>query len=297
MEVGLRIDVDTREGTRFGLPRILSLLNREGIRASFFLSLGPDNMGRHVRRLFRPAFLLKMLRTRAAGLYGWKILFRGNFRPGPLLWKDLPPSLKLMEEAGHEIGLHAWDHHRWQSRAERMTREEIEGEIVCGLDRLSELTSKPCRIFAAPGWKGTEALLEIEDALELRYGSDCRGKSIFLPVINGRSSRVPQIPATLPTYDEVIGRDGVTPENFNDYLLSRLKPDKLNVLTVHAEVEGMSYHSLFGDFIRKTTMNGATFVPLGSLLPDDRLSLPTGAIGAETVGGREGWVAVQTSAG
>ena len=133
----------------------------------------------------------------------------------------------------------------------------------------------------------------MEESLKLRYGSDCRGESIFLPIVAGNKLSVPQIPVTLPTYDEVIGRGGITDRGYNDHLLTLAREDGLNVLTIHAEVEGMSRQDLFRDFLEKAEKKGITFAPLGEILPADLKSLPSGKMTRGKIPGREGWVAVQ----
>jgi hypothetical protein len=97
--VALRIDVDTFRGTRDGLPRLLSALQRRGVRATWFVTLGPDNMGRHVRRMLKPSFALKMLRSGAPNLYGWDIAFRGTLWPGTVISEHLADTLRLPDRA------------------------------------------------------------------------------------------------------------------------------------------------------------------------------------------------------
>jgi undecaprenyl phosphate-alpha-L-ara4FN deformylase len=97
---------------------------------------------------------------------------------------------------------------------------------------------------------------------------------------------------TLPTYDEVIGRDGVSNENFNAYLLSLMRPEELNVLTIHAEVEGGICRDLFSDFLDAALARGVTFVPLGTFRETDPID--SGYLGRTEIVGREGWVACQS---
>ncbi len=292
--VGLRVDVDTLRGTCIGVPNLIDLLARHRIRASFFFSVGPDNMGRHLWRLLRPKFLVKMLRTRAASLYGWDILLRGTLWPGPVIGKRCPNPIRKAAEAGHEIGLHAWDHHRWQMALEKMDKAAIIAEIRNGYELLTDILGGAPQCFAAPGWRVTpEALLALEQ-FPFRFESDCRGRSPFYPLIDNQASGHVQIPTTLPTYDELVGRQ-CTPETYNDYVLNMIRPDRLNVLTIHAEVEGIACLELFRDFLLKAKQRDITFSALGDILGESGKAEKSRIVSG-TLAGRDGWLARQDGA-
>lgn len=295
MRLGLRIDVDTLRGTREGIPALCHLLREHRLRASFFFSLGPDNMGRHLRRLVRPRFLAKMIRSRAPSLYGWDILLRGTLWAGPLIGERGSEAIRRAAEEGHEIGLHAWDHHAWQMRLERMEAAEIRESLERGWERLEEITGRPPTCSAVAGWRCDGRTLLEKSRLDLAYNSDCRGRSVFLPVVEGEALSQPQIPTTLPTYDEIIGRDGLDDEAYNEHLLFLLRPDGLNVLTVHAEVEGRSRLGLFRRFLEEACSRGIEIVPLGELLGPDPPTTRAPIMRGE-VPGREGWVSLQGDA-
>ena len=294
MKIGLRIDVDTFRGTRLGVPNLCRLLAASSIKASFFFSVGPDNMGRHLWRLLRPVFLWKMLRTRAASLYGWDILLRGTFWPGPIIGEKLGPVIRSAFDAGHEIGLHAYDHHAWQARIDDMDDDDIYHELEKGYDLLEKILGSPPTCSAVPGWKCNDAVLLAKNRFGFDYNSDCRGKSIFRPIAGGGELSQPQIPVTLPTYDEVIGHNNVTDSNYNDYMLSLLEPAKLNVLTIHAEAEGIACLEMFEQFVKSVISKGSAFVPLGFLLEEYPQSEPA-AIVAKEIPGRHGWVSCQSN--
>ena len=285
MNLGLRIDVDTFRGTRDGLPVLRRMLDVRGIQASVFLTVGPDNMGRHLWRLLKPAFFAKMLRSQAVSTYGWDILLRGTFWPGPVIFRRLGPQLRGIADDGHEIGMHAWDHHRWQVAAHRMPPEAVRSEIMMAHEAITEVIGRVPTCTAAPGWRCTPEILPLRDELGYTYASDCRGHGVFQP-----QAGPPQVCVNLPTWDEVVGRDGITDENFNDHIRGCMRNDGLDVLTVHAESEGGAKAALFGSFLDQAIADGINIVPLRELIPDD---IPSGTLKRGEVNGREGWVAVR----
>jgi undecaprenyl phosphate-alpha-L-ara4FN deformylase len=291
VKLGLRIDVDTYRGTRLGVPALCDTLAKHDVKGTFFFSVGPDNMGRHIRRLLKPAFLIKMLRSNAASLYGWDILLRGVFFPGAVIGKKLAGPIRRAAADGHEMGLHAWDHHAWQAKIDSMDDAELYEHLKRGTDLLTGIIGAAPTCSAAPGWKANDKMLLQKERFPFRYNSDCRGDSAFVPVVNGLRLKQPQLPVTLPTYDEVIGSNGISNDNYNEFILSKVRADRLNVLTIHAEVEGIVCKGLFDDFLCQARNKNIDIVPLRLLLEPD--ALPDGGIEPRVLPGREGWIAFQ----
>lgn len=294
--VGLRIDVDTLRGTRDGVPALVTLLAKYGITATFFMSVGPDNMGRHLWRLFKPQFLWKMLRSNAASLYGYDILLRGTAWPGPVIGRKCAPILRLPKEAGHEVGLHAWDHYAWQMHIDRFSKDAMRTQLRLGFDMLADILGEAPRCSAAAGWRCNDMALLLKEELGFSYNSDCRGMSIFRPAVAGERL-APQIPVTLPTYDEIVGRRGIDDANYNEYILNLCKAGRLNVYAIHAEVEGISHLEAFERMLVLASQRGIVFRPLHTILSGVNFdNIMENSIMSKSIEGREGWVAQQAGA-
>ena len=235
-ELAIKVDVDTLKGYLEGVPCLLDILGKRKIKASFFFSMGPDNSGKAIRRIFRKGFLAKMMRTRAPSTYGFKTLLYGTLLEAPMIVASNPDILKRAVDEGHDCGVHCWDHVLWQDRLFKLSRDEIRTELGKAMELFSDIVGTPPRSCAAPGWQASRDSLAVQDELELHYASDVRGVSPFIPSMDGVVFRTLQIPTTLPTLDELWGT-GMDAEGVHDHYLDLLEPG-LNVHTVHAEMEG-----------------------------------------------------------
>lgn len=293
--LALKVDVDTDSGTREGVPPLAKLLAERGIKATFLFSLGPDNTGRAIRRIFRPGFFQKVSRTSVVSVYGWRTLLNGVLWPGPDIARRNAEAMRAVQRLGHEVGIHCWDHIKWQDGLAGMREEQAAAELEKARTAFRTVFGAEARTAGAAGWQADAKSLAAYDAAGFDYASDARGRSPFFPRV-GRVFKTLQIPTTLPTLDELLGRPEYPDAGLVDAYRRWLRPGALNVLTIHAELEGMMYRGWFERLIERLRGDGVAF----TLLADEaraclarRSEIPVCPLEAGTVDGRSGTLAVQ----
>jgi len=290
--IALKIDVDTFIGTRDGIPNLLRVLQQFGIRATFYFSLGPDNSGKAIRRIFHKGFLSKMLRTRAPSMYGLRTLLYGTLLPAPIIGKGFPDLLRSVQQGGHEVGIHCWDHVKWHDYLSRFPKQTTFRELDQARSVFEGVFGSPARTSAAPGWTVSPDSLEIQDSMGLSHCSDARGTDPFFPIIAGRRFSTLQIPTTLPTMDELLGENSITLETINDQYLQLLKPG-LNVHTIHAELEGNALSTTFVELLQLLIQRNFRFATLAEVADEFRADAPDCELGMDYIAGRAMPVAIQ----
>jgi peptidoglycan/xylan/chitin deacetylase (PgdA/CDA1 family) len=181
--IALKIDVPTYRAAATGVPVLLDLLRRHRAGASFVFALGPDWLGRS---------------------------------PG----RRCAATLQQVRETGCEVGVHGWNAKDWTKQAEQADAAWTEKQITQSIAAFGEIFAAPPELHAAPGWRSNPHGLRLTQRLKFRYASDTRGRHPFIPVWNGEIVRCPQIPTTLPTFDELAGSVKPDPHALREQLLS-----------------------------------------------------------------------------
>lgn len=295
MKLALKIDVDTFRGTREGVPKLVEILKRHDAGATFLFSLGPDHTGRAIKRALRPGFMQKVGRTSVVSHYGVRTLLYGTLLPGPDIGRRCAPILRGVRDAGFEVGIHTWDHVKWQDGVAHADAKWTMWQMARAAQRFQEVFGEEAQVHGAAGWQMNVHAYRATQSLGFRYASDTRGTHPFIPVIRAEIVACPQFPTTLPTLDELIGLDGVTEANVAERVLALTQEDRReHVFTLHAELEGMKLSGVFEKLVVGWRAQGYELVPMRSLVEQaEPAKLPLHSIVEEPVPGRSGTLSVQ----
>lgn len=292
--IALKIDVDTYRGTRAGVPRLAAALERAAARATFLFSVGPDHTGRAIKRVFRRGFLGKVRRTSVTQHYGVRTLLYGVLLPGPHIGRRCGGVMREVARRGFEVGVHTYDHIKWQDGVARASEPWARRQLVLAREEFIRVFDRAPETHGAAGWQVNDSVPRLERELGFRYASDTRGTSPFMPVAEGVEVAVPQLPTTLPTLDELIGREDLGGVEPVEHLLALTEEGGDHVFTLHAELEGGAYLGGFERLLAAWRARGFDLTDLGSYARTlDPARLPRCPIVSGTVAGRSGTLAVQ----
>jgi peptidoglycan/xylan/chitin deacetylase (PgdA/CDA1 family) len=296
VKLALKVDVDTYRGTREGVPRLIEVLQQYDAGATFLFSLGPDHTGRAITRALRPGFMKKVSRTSVLEHYGVKTLLYGTLLPGPDIGKLCAGIMRGTRDAGFEVGIHTWDHVKWQDQVARRDERWTKDEMGAACQRFSEIFGEPARTHGAAGWQMNLHALRLTQRLGFDYCSDTRGRCPFIPVYRAEIVACPQLPTTLPTLDELIGLEGLTAHNVAAHVLrlSENPPPTGHIYTLHAELEGMKLLPVFEALLAGWKAMGYELVPARAIFNGLKLpALPRHELVMGEIRGRSGTLALQ----
>ena len=250
----LKIDVDTYRGTREGVPNLVRLLRQHQAAATFLFSLGPDHTGWALRRALRPGFFQKVSRTSVLEHYGLKTLMYGVLLPAPDIGRDCGAEMRAVRDAGFECGIHTWDHVVWQDNVRTRGAAWTADLMQRSHDRFMAIFGQPPATHGAAGWQMNAHAFRTLERFSIAYASDGRarlnddgslvdpGSGPYRMRLDGSALACLQLPTTLPTLDELLGRQigtrMIDTGNIAATVLALTETPRDHVFTLHAELEG-----------------------------------------------------------
>ena len=139
--------------------------------------------------------------------------------------------------------------------------------------------------------------IRLTQRLGFDYCTDVRGTQPFIPVVHAEITRCTQIPTTLPTLDELIGLDGLTPDNVHEHVLKLSQTaasEHRHVYTLHAELEGMKLLPVFERLLAGWRERGDELVTTRDIANQlDPETLPRCNVEWRELPGRSGVLAAQ----
>lgn len=256
-----RLDVDSIICLEQGIPNLLRLGERHGVRFTFFVNMGRSFSWRHtianvLRRGRRDEpgagradtpgpYKLPAARKLGRGGTLRTVLFN------PRLGRRYRAVLDVLHREGHELGLHGGSSHpAWQYRLDELGDEGLERLFRPAFQEFRDRYGHP-RGFASPGFRYNEAVLDLLDNEGFEYASDMAGEVPFRPERRDGTSRHAhfQVPVNVigerrvPVIEQGLAR-GYPDDRIVRDALDRIRARPFALMYGHPYVEGVHTRQL-----------------------------------------------------
>lgn len=225
----LRVDLESDKGIKKGLPKLLDLLKKYGIKASFYLVLGGES---NIFELLRYRKKLMSSGERSLKIWSLKEKLRMAFFPKDFVVSNKKILRRILEE-GHELGLHGWKHRAWTRGLDQINIKEY---IIKSKNKYEKIFQQRPISFASPGFNTNDKVLEILEKEGIHFISDFEGNWI------ADYGKIKNIPITIlgenkmPIIEYLIGK-GKTDKEIFDYIKKEILEKGLISFYIHGLFE------------------------------------------------------------
>jgi len=285
--VGLKVVFDSRKSIDVGLEKTIKILEEYDLNSSLFFASGAEGKGESLLSLLNPLFYREITKSKSLKAEGFKTLFSGLLLP-PKNIGIIPDDLKNeILKKNYDIGSYCFSPSKWVKAVNSRNEDLISLLYHQSIDNFEEtFKGKKCTSFSAPYFICSNATMLLKESLYFDYSSDCRGIDPFLPVIDTRVLKTPQVPVTLPMISEFFSINGEKPDQFFDFILDEISKQRYPVYEINPLFEINLYERDFRKFLENGSKKGIAFTSLrdvmairvGSEKPIPRCTLSYGLI-------------------
>jgi peptidoglycan/xylan/chitin deacetylase (PgdA/CDA1 family) len=164
----IRVDLESDKGIKEGTPRLLDLLKKYNMKASFYVSMGGES---DIIDFLKYRKKLQNAGERRIKVWSFWDKIRILIFPKDFVKSNKKILDRILEE-GHELGIHGWKHREWTRGFNKINKEE---QIKKAIDKYLKMFGKKAISFSSPGFNTNEEVLQILEKEEIMYISDIEG--------------------------------------------------------------------------------------------------------------------------
>lgn len=221
----LRVDIESNKGLEEGIPKLLNLLDKYDIKASFYVVMGGES---GLYELLRYSGKLKTGNERNIKLWNLREKIRMAFFPRDFVKKNENILIRILNE-GHELGIHGWKHRAWTRGLDKINVNE---HIKKARQKYIKLFNKTPISFCSPAFNINERVLSCLESNNIRFISDFPGN---FPDMHGK---IKNVPITIEGKDkmpiiEYLVSEGKKDEEIFEIIKKEIKKEKLASFYIH----------------------------------------------------------------
>ena len=180
----LRVDVESDRGIKDGLPKLLDLLKKYELKASFYLVMGGES---NIFEILRYNKKIESSAERSIKVWSLTDKLRMTLFPKDFVKANKKILQRILDE-GHELGIHGWKHREWTRGLDKI---DVKDRINRAINRYDNLFGQKPISWASPGFNINDNTLSILEEEGIRYISDFTGNKSKL------YSKIKNIPMTI----------------------------------------------------------------------------------------------------